>query len=292
MESLNKKTLFDRVVGSMAQSKPMNQFNSWIASGFILRGTPASPEFQKMGADAQIAVGIPAERQVPIRFLEPEDEHDGGLAQAEAIYLYKDTFDNADTSYGVNRCIIHHEAVHIKYNDEMAIAPFLATGLMSGPVLTKLIKPDGKLNILYPLSMIAGVLAGRWLAGKYLTSYCERRADIEGHYATQCSTCVQESANNLKEKLTFMHKALEVLKNDEEMEKRISSGLVTQADRENAINTAQDFINTKKHYLSPDELEQIALDLKQQGKVCTFHNACKAPIINRGFKLEVQHPVV
>lgn len=278
MENLNKKTLFDRIIGSIAQSAPMNRLNSFIASHIELQGPPATEEFQKMGAEAQTAVGIPTERQVPIRDFE-DMEGAAATAEFEAIYLDKDTFNGPNGgSYGFLRSAIHHEAVHVKYNDDLGLTLINPkTGLFGGLLLAAMFKPQGRLKILYPISMATGLLAGKWLNGKY-SKYFERRADIEGHYATQCSFCVHEKAGTKRKVLDDCHKVLELLQNDEEMEKRIASGLVTQADRENAINTAQDLIK-KDGYLSPDELEKIALDLKQQGKVCTFHNACKAPII-------------
>lgn len=272
---LNKKTLFDRVIGSVAQSGPINKLNSFIASHIELQGPPARPEFQKIGADAQTAVGIPTGRQVPIR--EFEDMADGAaIAEFEAIYLSTDHFNCTDekkVSYGVKRSDIHHEAVHIKYNDNLGftlISP--KTGTLSALLLTTMLKPQGKFKLLYPIPMIVGLFASKWLSTKY-RDYCERRADIEGHYATQCSACVHEKAEDVREALEGMHEHLELLQNDNYMKEPIASGRVTQADRENAINVAQDFINSKKHYLSPDELDKIALDLKQQNKLCAFHRA-------------------
>jgi hypothetical protein len=286
MESLNKKTLFDRVVGSIAQSTPMNKLNSFIASRIELQGPPATEEFQKMGAEAQTAVGIPTGRQVPIRDFENMSKS-AATAEHEAIYLDKDTFNGTNgDSYGFLRSAIHHEAVHIKYNDDLVgrlISP--KSGILGGLLLAALLKPRGSLKILYPISIIAGTVTGHWLNRKY-SHYFERRADIEGHYVTQCSFCVHEKAETKRKVIDCCHNALEFIKSgkyDEKIKKEIAEGKVTTSEasenRELVITMAKNQLEDDG-YLSPDELKSIALDLKQQGKVCTFHNACKAPIIN------------
>lgn len=273
-EALNKKTLFDRILGSIAQSRPMNKLNLFLASHIELQGPPARPEFQKMGADAQTAVGIPVKRQVPVRQFKDMEEGDA-CTEYEAIYLDEDTFNSTENPYGFKRCTIYHEAVHVKYNDYRSDRLIKIAGLMSGLFLTKILNPQGALKILYPISSSTGYFVGKLLAQKYLR-YCERRADIEGHYATQCAACVQESADHLRKELTSLHEQLAMFRDNKDIQ-NADGELITPFDREALINEGQNCINEfNKRYLSPDELDKIALDLKQQNKLCAFHSAQQA----------------
>ena len=189
---LSKKTLFDEVVGSMTQSKTMYRFNEWLASHQNPEETPSTPassEFQKMGAEAQDAVGIPKERQVPIN--EKSLENADGQAEYDKICMNKENFLKKIVScYGYKRCLLHHEAIHIKYNDRASMMPAAKLDALTGSSLLK-----------------------------KQSHYCERRADIEGCYATECSACVQDYADianktSLKDKGYLSIEELEAISRD------------------------------------------------------------------------------
>ena len=60
--------------------------------------------------------------------------------------------------------------------------------------LIKACKPKGRFRLLHCLGVVISSLGASFLASKSYHHFMERRADIEGHYATQCATCVTESA--------------------------------------------------------------------------------------------------
>jgi hypothetical protein len=230
-QSLNHKTFFDKAIGSIAQSRAMNSFTSWLASKCPSQAPLAPLELQQLGAEAQADVDIPLERQLPIRQNLQDKDHDANT-NPDAIYVTAKLLDEK-TSYGYKRCVLYHEAIHAKYNDSAALIPVigvpLATGIVGGLLLLKKMNPKGKLKLLYPLAALAGALSGILISGEY-EPYGERRADIEGCYATQCSACVYETAQPCSD----------------------------------------DYISPEG-YLSKKELIQIAQDLEQQGKLCTYH---------------------
>lgn len=230
---LNQKTLFDRVIGSIAQSQVMNNFTAWLASKGPSQAPLAPLELQQLGAEAQAAVGIPAERQLPIR----QDLHEkykgsDAYTTADAIYVTAKVLDEK-TSYGYKRCVLYHEAIHAKYNDSAILIPIigipLATNTLAALLLFKKMHPQGTWKALYPLVALIGAFSGMLISGEF-EPYHERRADIEGCYATQCSACVYETAQPCSD----------------------------------------DYISSEG-YLSKKELIQIAHDLEQQGKLCDYH---------------------
>ena len=258
-QTLNQKGFIGKALAAMATSNVMHRWNEMCGRWMNNSGSPASEELQKLAKEAQTAVGIPEERHVPVRVTDGPDV-DGAMADRKAIYVSK-YVDDSDYLYGTKRCTLFHESVHIKYHDmSCSMIPTMA-GFFGAPILTRaLIKPQGRLKLLYPISMIAGFYSGRIVQKKY-RDYYERRADIEGHYATGCHVCVSEHAGELRNTLDYINQGLETLKsienpNDEQVA---------------AAKVCEGFIEGKKRYLSPDENEIIAADLKRDNKVCALH---------------------
>ena len=179
----------------MAQSRAMNSFTAWLASKGPSQAPLAPLELQKMGAEAQSNVGIPLERQLPIR-QNLQDKNHNANTNPDAIYVTERLLDEK-ASYGFKRFVLHHEAIHAKHNDSAAFIPVigvpLITGIVGSLLLFKKMNPQGKLKLLYPLAALAGACGSMFISGEY-EPYCERRADTEGCYATQCSACVYEAA--------------------------------------------------------------------------------------------------
>ena len=258
-----KKSFFSKALGRMAQSEIVYRLNSWLASSIKPSGELASSEFQKLGKEAQYAVGIPEKRHVPIR----EEGMDGDAAKAseEAIYINKDTFEDNEVPYGVKRCDLYHEAVHIKYHDAIFPGLLRLTTLICAPFLVKMFKPQGKWKILYLVSVFPVDFVGKRLTKKY-KQYCERRADIEGHYATQCHVCVSDKARDIRGALSKAHKTLEVINSSRNREVLKNNKELLKYKR-----ICEEFIKSKAYYLSADDNEKIANDLKQENKICYFH---------------------
>lgn len=80
----------------------------------------------------------------------------------------------------------------------------------------------------------------------------ERRADIQGHYATQCSKCVLESMQSNKNALI---EYLQTTQPD-----NITEDELLKLDQQRAVSG----------YLTQAELEQIAKDLGD--KKCSYHS--------------------
>ena len=81
----------------------------------------------------------------------------------------------------------------------------------------------------------AGLGTSSFISTKY-DRFRERRADIEGHYATQCFRCVEESSAHRKQSFEQENNPLK-----------------------------------NNGYLWTTDLEKIAQDLKTDNKLCIFH---------------------
>lgn len=260
-QTLNKKGFFGKVIAAIATSNMAYRFNqTWSDFYNSMPGVSAREDIQKLGQEAQAALGIPAHRQVPIRY---DANMDYAVAEAHgnAIVVSDQFYDDTICSRGVKRCMMYHEAAHIKYNDDSSKA-FLWFGSQSGALAaTKTIfNPQGRLKLLYIPSLVAGHFLARSAQGRY-HNYFERRADIEGHYATQCHHCVTEKVEDLRTMRDCLHKVIQQIE--------VKSG-PTEGEMQ-GMNMAKDCLKRSKRYLSVEENEIIAADLKQANKVCEFH---------------------
>jgi hypothetical protein len=255
---LNQKGIIGNMLAFIATSKAMHCYNQFCAKIIPLQGTPAPEAVQVLGKEAQIAVGIPADRHVPIQYI-PE-LNCSAVAGVNAIIIGNE-FINDETAYGVKRCNMFHEAVHIKYHDDMFNGILFPCSLLGAPLATKmLVKPEGKLKLLYLPALVIGHYAGRAIQGKF-ENYRERRADIEGHYATQCYKCVTEKTEDIRGTYELAHDIIIRLDHKTDLNEAQVHGLAY----------AKNWIESKKQYLSIEENETIAAELKRDNKVCLFH---------------------
>jgi len=283
---LGEKNWLDRALAKFAQSSWVVKLNQRLAVldiDDVSNAREAPKDVQELGKMAQLAVGVPASRMVPIKeqslgnVKEQSFGISGTAAQALCGAIVVDS-QNPDP-YSVKRCNMYHEAVHIKYNDEAIIglgnlAGFLG-GLISGLYVVKAFNPVGKWKLLYPVFSLINACVIKYLFDRYYGRYFERRADIEGHYATGCYVCVHEKAEDVRGALKIAQDILDeypgFLKEQE------SLGQLTDEQRkqiEYAIAYARDYIKDKSdYYLSSDENEQIVSDLRRKNKVCPFHVA-------------------
>ena len=246
-ERLYEPTVAGKLFGWASQSKVVCLFNKYITSktrGFIktiLGDDAASQEYQDLGKKAQLAVGISEENVVPIKKIPPTSPFKivGGLAEPDTIYVNEEKF--KQRSYGVKYCALLHESIHKKYNDVSVDAIVeIPTMILSGICaykFIKAIKPVGRFKVLHILGTVVTSFFASFIATKILSVHRECRADTEGHYAAQCSVCVQESADRRKEL---------------EKEKNI-------------------FLASNSGYLTSSELEEIANNLAAHKKICAYH---------------------
>ncbi len=241
---LNEKNLIDKALCFVNQSRVMHFFENQMAKlpKLLPYGNElASPEYQELGKEAQIAAGIPEEYHVPIKKIpstHPLAPFVGAVAEADAIYVNEEKLNQR--SYGARRSALFHEAIHKKNND-MSSDTLLELAMMAGLSLgthacIKAIKPAGKYKILHALAVIVFGMCGGGYASSCYHHYFERRADIEGHYATHCSQCVHESA---EQRRIIFEQENSPLKNN--------------------------------GYLCADDLEKIAQELENRKEMCAFH---------------------
>lgn len=240
---LNQKSLWEKTIGSIATSYPMywieKNIEGKISFENVMFGDiPATPFYQELGKEAQYAVGIPKEYHVPIKKILPTNPMAAfvsALAFPNAIYVNEQKLN--EQPYGVKRCAVYHEAIHKKYND-MTIAPMLEFFMFFGTMygVHKILKSLQLSTALHVLGVVTpGVIATMIVCSKN-HHYRERRADIEGFYATQCATCVQEMATDRHQKFEIDSHPLR-----------------------------------NEGYLWAHEINLIAQDLQQQNKICAYH---------------------
>ncbi|MCL4361278.1 hypothetical protein M1446_02905 [Candidatus Dependentiae bacterium] len=118
---------------------------------------PASQLYQILGTEAQMTLGIPKEKHLPIKQFHYMP---GALAMAlpNAIIVNENV---QNISYGIKRCTMLHEVVHVKHHD----AQFFLD-LKEKDNVIELEEEEHRIR--------------------------ENRADIQGCYAAQCFMCVHE----------------------------------------------------------------------------------------------------
>src|SRR5688500_7148136 len=170
-QTLNQKGIMGKVLAAIATSSAMHRCNQFFAKMIPLPGIPAPEVVQVLGKEAQTAVGISADRQVPIQYVSGLDA--SAIAENNAILTGNELSDDK-AAYGVKRCNMFHEAVHIKYHDDEFSGVLFFCSLLGIPFATKmLVKPQGKLKLLYLPALLAGHYVGRAIQGQFY-NYRER----------------------------------------------------------------------------------------------------------------------
>ncbi len=271
---LNRKSYLDKMLAKLAQSSWMVKLNQSKAKRTPLPPEEAHPDLQKLGREAQLAVGIPEDKLVPIR-LSNDDVYQAG-------YNYIETpASGRRESYGIERCNMHHESVHVKYNDhtlrQLVVVPIAAlAGLLSECFLIKRFNPTGWRKIIYPIFTLSSAPFLIGLPYNIYTKYIERRADIEGHYATQCCMCVNEKVEQLDTELKTANNIMRGIEYAGDFDSYSQQLQESHNFPHKLIQTGVDeayqtIAKTKNgHYLSIEENRQIAAELKRRNLVCDF----------------------
>ena len=98
---LNRKSYLDKMLAKLAQSSWMVKLNQSKAKRTPLPPEEAHPDLQKLGREAQLAVGIPEDKLVPIR-LSNDDVYKAGYN------CIGTPASGRRESYGIERCNMHH----------------------------------------------------------------------------------------------------------------------------------------------------------------------------------------
>ena len=208
-ESFNQKTWPAKIMGFIGQSSLMHAYSTHIQTKidkvttqliFHYGNEPASQKYQELGMAAQFAVGISKEHHLPIKKINLESplaRAVGAIAEAGAIYVNEEKLDKR--TYGQNYAGLCHEAVHVKYHDKsvdalLEVVGFIGTAIGTYAVLKALNVVAWRKRLSFVVACGLTVYA----SSKY-SHFQEQRADIEGHYATQCSSCVFEHAQLRKQ---------------------------------------------------------------------------------------------
>ncbi len=208
-ESLNHRSKAVEIIGSIGESNFMHacseniqiKMDVMITPSIMKLGhEPASQKYQDLGMQAQLAVGIPQKICLSIKKVDqasPIALLIGAVAESDAIYVNEEKLDKR--IYGAVSCALHHEAVHVKYHDKMADSLLELIMLTCGTIgVFFVLKSFNVVAWRKTLSLMTALGLNLCTSNGY-HHFMERRADIEGHYATQCALCVREHAQVRKE---------------------------------------------------------------------------------------------
>ncbi len=291
-----QKNRLDGMLGRFAQSEFVDRENKRLARSYgesqRIDVQDVCEKLKELGRKAQIAVGVPQERIVPIKQKASEEADEYSTAGLDCIIVNSDN----EMTDGVSRCILYHEAVHIKYRDSAThhlIVKYATLGAfwVSGFATVVVCKPKRWWKLLCPVAaFFAGKIAQHFVGTSY-SRYVERRADVEGYYATECYRCVYEKAEKDRSYLLQLVPSIQNSKEStccpdpkltDEKKAKIRAmldpmisrlGCLTDEQKEAKAIVILDSMtrNSKLGYLSVSETLQIADDLKQENKLCELH---------------------
>lgn len=245
-EPLNQKTWFSQAMDSIGQSSFMHSFSNCIKKLETSHSNdPASPEYQALGSEAQCTLCTPQKHHLPIK------KFDLPLALVASDAIYVNEADLNAREYGSRRATMHHEAVHAKYHDAAGLKLFSLAGLGFGIISAHtLLKALNITKYRKTLIATAGLSLMTYSLLKYKV-FMERRADIQGMYATQCSSCIRKEIQERKN---------HIMKNCPDL---------PAAEAKRFVDFLE-YLSNLQGYLTPAELEQIAQDLGD--KKCAYHS--------------------
>lgn len=193
-----------QILNAIGQSDPIHMCSEHIQTKIDAATThqfmqlgdePASLKYQELGSEAQFELGIAQEHHLPIKKINqasPIAHIIGAVAESNAIYVNEEKFDKE--VFGSVRCAIFHEAAHVKYHDKVMDGMVEICMLVAGSVGAFITFKQINVEMLRKtMSFLLGLGMAAYASSEY-SCFMERRADIEGHYATQCCLCVRESA--------------------------------------------------------------------------------------------------
>ncbi|MCL4380190.1 hypothetical protein M1466_01705 [Candidatus Dependentiae bacterium] len=250
-EQRQQQSLIARAIGTISKQKPffwmqrsiLRRLHASSRSMLLLEDKAALEEYQRLGKEAQDALMIPVDQQLPIKTISSHSilrELVAAIAEPDAIYVNEAKL--AASSYGRCRMAMFHEAVHVKYHD-ITISSIVDLSSMIGSAyllhkITQRLPLAHYRKLRWLLIAILASATCQYATARY-RRFMEWRADIEGSYATACYHCVMQAAAHRRE--LFAEAA------------QGKSSIVHNG------------------YLSAEELEQIAARLAQQHQACAYH---------------------
>lgn len=243
------ESLIGKVLDCVGQSSLVHWYTTHVSAKMMkllpdvlqFDDGPAPEKYQELGKQAQTALGISADCQLPIKKMSathPLIKVIAAVAGADAIYVNTVRLDQC--MFGRQRAMLFHESAHVKYNDDamsdlIPLAAFILATLATHKILRAV--GSGMPKILHAAGVaVAGFIAASGITMCY-KRHMERRADIQGHCALQCAECVRESADRVRQII---------------------------AEKNPIIHDG---------YLMPDELEELTRYFEQHNKHCAYHAA-------------------
>ncbi len=271
-ESLNQKTWFAQAMDSIGQSSFMHAYSKYVQTkidGFLhtvqnYGDQSASPYYQELGSQAQCALCTPQDHHLPIKNV--DSTIIPAVADSDAIYVNEKMFDKR--TYGSQRSSIFHEATHAKYHDSAMSGMLKQAGFWGGTLGTyAALKTCNIVKFRKSLSCTAGLALMVYATAKY-KCFMEKRADIQGHYGTQCSSCVYEEIEQrdkgFEEVILAQQNTLKLIQ-EKNLNSKFSPPVCSKKDIER--------LECLGGYLTQAELQQIAQDLGS--KKCSYHSQQK-----------------
>jgi len=244
--TLQDKSLMGSIHDACSSIKPVSWVEKYIANpmGRALISITgqgealASEEYQALVKEAQDSLEIPQDKRTQVRKIAPTSMMTEQVPVTclidNAIYFNEKVL--AGKPFGVKRSAAFIESINLKYN-YMGAQALVSIGNLAAMVglICKISKLQTHQAVKY-LGAV-GVVLGIYLIDIKQSCYCTQRTDIEGHYATKCYHCVEESA-------AFRQQLIE----------------------------QTNFYN-KQYVLHKVSLDEIAQDLKNQNLACSYHQA-------------------
>lgn len=244
---LSNTSFIARMFDAIGQSRVMRIFNDKVQAQLHVNilhkimpcDSGVSSGYQALGLEAQSAIGIPKDKQLPIKKLSeqhPLAAFAGAIAEPDAIYVNEKRLQNV--AYGVRRFAMFHEAVHVLHNDMATDQVIELCGYATiAPFVYRLLSIN---NYALPVKIVGSFVTATainiLLETRFL-KFVERRADCIALERINCAQCVKETIDRRRESITKENNPLWV-----------------------------------KGYIMPDEMEVVERHYRSQNKFCEYHS--------------------
>lgn len=188
---LHGDTRFDQCMNWFGKSFLVSTINQLWCDPAPLNTPELSDQIKNMGKEAQRNLGISESVMVPT-VIDPSMEGAAAIACGKYIALSPYSFSpQLNIPYGIQRCDLHHEAVHIKYHDWTASNVAQGIVMVALPLVLSYRAPSNYKALRYAFRSALALVAGPATQKAYMR-YAEKRADKKGHEAVKCYTCLEE----------------------------------------------------------------------------------------------------
>ncbi|MBP7854384.1 hypothetical protein KAZ82_00430 [Candidatus Babeliales bacterium] len=266
---LKNQTKLAKALDKFGQSKFIHAYSVYVQS-FIDKFQSygfnrASDNYQELGLEAQNALGVFGKYRLPVKKM-ISNTIIKAVVGSDGIYVNEKVLDAM--SFGSRRCTMFHESVHAKYHDAAVLGMLKILGFCAGSVgMYKLLGVCKIVMLRKSFSVLIGIVSSVGLSFRY-RQFMERRADIQGHYATDCASCVQEEIDQRTKMFESTQKAIFDNLSQEKKEEYLVAVKKQYENRDftDDLETFECF----QGYLRRSELKQIAQDLGVQR--CKYHS--------------------